>query len=125
MKRWTLLAALIGVVWTVTPAFAAGLIIIEDGQVWHGPIAPRPIPPPFPRRFPPPRPYAFAPLDVDYVKVNTRITDQVAVTSVDQEFYNPNPARLEGTFVFPIPKGAHINKFTMEIDGKQIGRAHV
>jgi Ca-activated chloride channel family protein len=120
MKRWTLLAALIGVVWTVTPAFAAGLIIIEDGQVWHGPIAPRPIPPPFPRRFPPPRPYAFAPLDVDYVKVNTRITDQVAVTSVDQEFYNPNPARLEGTFVFPIPKGAHINKFTMEIDGKQI-----
>jgi Ca-activated chloride channel family protein len=59
-------------------------------------------------------------MDVNYVKVNTRITDQVAVTSVDQEFYNPNPARLEGTFVFPIPKGAHINKFTMEIDGKQV-----
>jgi Ca-activated chloride channel family protein len=59
-------------------------------------------------------------LDVNYVKVHTRITDQVAVTSVDQEFYNPNPARLEGTFVFPIPKGAHINKFTMEIDGKQV-----
>jgi Ca-activated chloride channel family protein len=38
---------------------------------------------------------------------------------VDQEFYNPNPSRLEGTFVFPIPKGAHIDKFTMEIDGKQ------
>ena len=83
------------------------------------------MPPPFvpprpPRPFPPPRPYRFAPLDVNYVKVNTRITDQVAVTSVDQEFYNPNPARLEGTFVFPIPKGAHINKFTMEIDGKQV-----
>jgi Ca-activated chloride channel homolog len=59
-------------------------------------------------------------LDVNYVKVHTRITDQVAVTSVDQEFYNPNPARLEGTFVFPIPKGAHIDKFTMEIDGKQV-----
>jgi Ca-activated chloride channel family protein len=59
-------------------------------------------------------------MDVNHVKVNTRITDQVAVTSVDQEFYNPNPARLEGTFVFPIPKGAHINKFTMEIDGKQV-----
>ncbi len=59
-------------------------------------------------------------MEVNYVKVNTRITDQVAVTAVDQEFYNPNPARLEGTFVFPIPKGAHINKFTMEIDGKQV-----
>jgi len=62
----------------------------------------------------------LCPLDVNYVKVHTRITDQVAVTSVDQEFYNPNPARLEGTFVFPIPKGAQINKFTMEIDGKQV-----
>ena len=58
-------------------------------------------------------------MEVSYVKVNTRINDQIAVTSVDQEFYNPNPSRLEGTFVFPIPKGAHIDKFTMEIDGKQ------
>jgi Ca-activated chloride channel homolog len=117
MKRWTLLTVLLGLVWTVTPAFAAGLIIIEDGHLWPGPIPPHPI---RPRPFPSPRPYPFAPLDVNYVKVNTRITDQVAVTSVDQEFYNPNPARLEGTFVFPIPKGAHINKFTMEIDGKQV-----
>jgi len=59
-------------------------------------------------------------MEVNYVKVNTRIADQVATTSVDQEFYNPNSARLEGTFVFPIPKDAHINKFTMEIDGKQV-----
>ena len=68
----------------------------------------------------PPRPYLFAPLEVSSVKVNSRITDQVAVTAVDQEFYNPNPARLEGTFVFPVPKGAHLDKFTMEIDGKQV-----
>src|SRR5262249_26814736 len=31
-----------------------------------------------------------------------------------------NAARLEGTFIFPIPKGAHLDKFTMEIDGKQV-----
>ena len=100
----------------VTPAFSAGLIIVEDSHWRPGPI---PIPPPeWPRPFRP-RPYVFAPLDINYVKVNTRINDQVAVTAVDQEFYNPNPARLEGTFVFPIPKGAHINKFTMEIDGRQ------
>src|SRR2546421_93889 len=59
-------------------------------------------------------------MEVSYVKVITRINDQIAITSLDQEFYNPNPSRLEGTFVFPIPKGAHINKFTMEIDGKQV-----
>ena len=118
MKRWTLLAVLLGLVCTVTPALAAGLIIVTDARWWPGPNPPHPMPPP--RHFPQPRPYLFAPLDVNYVKVNTRITDQVAVTSVDQEFYNPNPARLEGTFVFPIPKGAQINKFTMEIDGKQV-----
>jgi len=55
-----------------------------------------------------------------YAKVNARVTDQIAVTSVDQEFYNPNPQRLEGTFIFPVPKGAQLNKFTMEIDGKQV-----
>ncbi|MDB6112912.1 MAG: vault protein inter-alpha-trypsin protein, partial [Pedosphaera sp.] len=61
----------------------------------------------------------FAPLEVNYQKIQARITDQVAITSVDEEFYNPNPRRLEGTFIFPIPKGAQLDKFTMEIDGKQ------
>jgi Ca-activated chloride channel homolog len=57
---------------------------------------------------------------VNFVKVHTRIDEQVAVTSVEQEFYNQNDARLEGTFVFPVPKGAHLDKFTMDIDGKQV-----
>jgi Ca-activated chloride channel family protein len=39
---------------------------------------------------------------------------------VDQEFYNPNPQRLEGTYLFPIPKGGQIDKFTMEIAGQQV-----
>ncbi len=121
MKRWTLFSVLFVLFGAVSlPCPGAGLIIVEDANWRPGPMPPPVVPPGWPRPFPPPRPHPFAPLDVDYVKVNTHITDQVAVTSVDQEFYNPNPARLEGTFVFPIPKGAHINKFTMEIDGKQV-----
>src|ERR1035441_442485 len=120
MKRWTLVAAWLGLAWMVTPAFAAGLIIVEDAPDWVEPPPGRILPPHPPRPFPPPRPHRFAPLDVNYVKVHIRITDQVAVTAVHQEFYNPNAARLEGMFVFPVPKGAHINKFTMEIDGKQV-----
>jgi Ca-activated chloride channel family protein len=120
MKRWTILSILLGLCCAVTPAFAAGLIIVDDTHWRPGPIPPHPIPPPeWPRPFRP-RPYTFAPLEINQVKVNTRINDQVAFTGIDEEFYNPNPARLEGTFVFPIPKGAHINKFTMEIDGKQV-----
>jgi Ca-activated chloride channel family protein len=68
----------------------------------------------------PPRTHVFSPLEVESVKVKTRITDQVAVTFIDQEFHNPNNARLEGTFVFPVPKGAQLDKFTMDIDGKQV-----
>jgi len=59
-------------------------------------------------------------MEVEYVKAHVEVHDQIAVTSVEQEFYNPNSARLEGTFVFPIPKGAHLDKFTMQIDGHPV-----
>jgi Ca-activated chloride channel homolog len=121
MKRWIwlVLFSALFVLGALNNSIAAGLIIVDDAHWWPGPNPPHPVPPWPPRPRPEPRPYIFAPMEVSYVKVNTRINDQVAVTSVDQEFYNPNPSRLEGTFVFPIPKGAHIDKFTMEIDGKQ------
>ena len=109
MKRCTLLWALLVILGAVGPAPGIGLIIVEDPSWWPGPNPP-----------PPPRPHLFAPLEVKTVKVDTRITDQVAVTSVAEEFYNPNSARLEGTFIFPVPKGAHLDKFTMEIDGQQV-----
>ena len=66
----------------------------------------------------PPGHFAFAPLDVTYHRVSVDVNDQVAVTSVDQEFYNPNPQQLEGTYLFPLPPGAHIDKFSMDINGK-------
>jgi|ERR1043166_3698873 Ca-activated chloride channel family protein len=121
MKRWLVLSVLFALCGVVSqPCRGAGLIIIDDAHWWPGPIPPRPPPWP-PRPFPsPPRPHIFAPLEVSHVNVHTRINDQLAVTSVDQEFYNPNPSRLEGTFVFPVPKGARLDKFTMEIDGRPV-----
>ena len=64
--------------------------------------------------------FAFAPLEVTYHNVNVSIDQRVAVTAVDQEFYNPNPQRLEGTYIFPLPDGATIDKFSMDIDGKMM-----
>src|ERR1051326_6125105 len=91
MKRWLVLSVLFALCGVVSqPCRGAGLIIIDDAHWWPGPIPPRspPWPPrPFP---PPPRPHIFAPLEVSHVNVHTRINDQLAVTSVDQEFYNPN-----------------------------------
>jgi Ca-activated chloride channel homolog len=59
------------------------------------------------------------PLEVKYHRVNVEIKDQSAVTSIDQEFYNPTGARLEGYYIFPIPEDAVIKKFTMFINGAE------
>src|ERR1043165_106325 len=68
----------------------------------------------------PPTHFPFAPLEVTSHQVNIKIDGQVAITSIDQEFYNPNDQRLEGFYMFPVPKGAHIDKFSMEIGGKSV-----
>jgi Ca-activated chloride channel homolog len=68
----------------------------------------------------PPTHFPFAPLEVTSHHVNVKIEGQVAITSIDQEFYNPNDQRLEGFYMFPVPKGAHIDKFSMEIGGKSV-----
>src|SRR6266850_4380482 len=68
----------------------------------------------------PPSHFPFAPLEVTSHQVNVKIDGQVAITSIDQEFYNPNDQRLEGFYMFPVPKGAHIDKFSMEIAGKSV-----
>lgn len=60
------------------------------------------------------------PLSVRYHHVEVTIKDSVARTTVDQEFFNPTAARLEGTYIFPLPAGSVISDFSMEIDGKTV-----
>src|SRR3954449_354258 len=52
-------------------------------------------------------------------KVQIAIDDQVAVTRVEQTFRNHTDRALEATYVFPVPKGASVNRFTMWVDGKE------
>jgi hypothetical protein len=52
-------------------------------------------------------------------QVNTIITGQSATTSMDQVFYNPTNHQLQGYYIFPIPKGASIDHFSMFINGKE------
>jgi Ca-activated chloride channel family protein len=69
-----------------------------------------------PRPHPLPNPF---PLEVVYHKVDVKIDGQSAVTKIDQSFYNPSNYQLEGFYIFPFPKGAVINNFTMTINGKE------
>jgi len=113
MKRT--LCLLVAWFFTTSMGFSAGLIIVHDDEFWRRPptsLPPRPHPP---RPFVPP---VWAALETTFTKADIRVRDQFATTQVEQEFYNPNARQLEGTFLFPVPKGAHISKFTMEINGK-------
>src|SRR5262245_59366709 len=53
-------------------------------------------------------------------KVHIAIEDQVAVTKVEQTFRNHTDRALEATYIFPVPKGANVNKFTMWVGDKEI-----
>jgi Ca-activated chloride channel family protein len=52
-------------------------------------------------------------------KVTVAIEDQVAATTVEQTFRNHTDRPLEATYLFPVPKGATVNRFTMWVDGKE------
>ena len=77
------------------PATAAGLLIPEDVKL--------------------------PPLAMVHHKVVVTIDDQVAITTVDQSFRNHTERNLEATYLFPVPKGATVDKFTMWVDGKEQG----
>jgi Ca-activated chloride channel family protein len=96
----TVAALLLGLLGGAGIARADGLIVIDN--------------PPEPR----PGHFSFAPLEVVYHRVTVEIKDQVAITTVDQEFYNPNGRQLEGTYLFPLPAGAHIDQFSMDVNGE-------
>jgi Ca-activated chloride channel homolog len=116
--RKMLFASLLAFV-ALAPSFqshAGGLIVCHDVRILPHPGPPIIKPPrPWPRPIPHP---VFAPLELRSQKVDVKIENQVAHTTVEQVFYNPNPRRQEGTFLFPVPKGAAIEKFQMEINGK-------
>src|SRR5262245_58183860 len=81
--------ALFAILIASAPASAAGLLIPADTNL--------------------------PPLAMVHHRVNIAIDDQVAVTTVEQAFRNHTDRQLEATYLFPIPKGASVNKFTMWI----------
>ncbi|HTU22849.1 MAG TPA: VIT domain-containing protein, partial [Gemmataceae bacterium] len=52
-------------------------------------------------------------------KVKIAIDDQLAVTNVEQTFRNHTDRNLEATYIFPVPAGASVNRFSMWVNGKE------
>ena len=90
-------------------ANAAAQGVIVPGPCRRCPEQPRPIT--LPRSLP-----------VKSIKIDTRITSQVATTHVEQIFRNDTGATLEGIYFFPIPEQASITEFAMwEGDRRLVG----
>ena len=51
--------------------------------------------------------------------VDVSIDDQVAITTIEQTFRNHTDRQLEATYVFPVPKGASVRKFSMWVNGEE------
>ena len=82
----------------VTTAAAQGVIV--PGPCERCPRPPRPIT--LPRSLP-----------IKSIKIDTKISSQVATTHVEQIFRNDTDATLEGTYLFPIPEQASITEFAI------------
>jgi Ca-activated chloride channel family protein len=59
------------------------------------------------------------PLAMLHHQVKITLEDQVAITHVEQVFRNHTDRQLEATYIFPVPKGASVTKFTMWVNGKE------
>ena len=59
-------------------------------------------------------------LKIDYQRVQVTIEDQIASTHIDMQFTNHSRNLVEGTFVFPLPLGAAVDRLTMHVDGMAI-----
>ena len=64
--------------------------------------------------------HPMAQLQIRYHHVTVTIDNQVAVTHVDQVFYNPNDWTVEGTYLFPLPADAAVSNFILWVDGKPV-----
>jgi tetratricopeptide (TPR) repeat protein len=70
------------------------------------------------RRGPPGAP--ALPLSIQRQTVKIAIEDDVAETQVDQRFFNPGSAPVEGWYWFTIPEGSQLVSFALETDGQLV-----
>src|SRR5512138_3776452 len=83
---------------------ALAIVANAQGIIVPGPCqrCPDPRPGPLPRALP-----------IKSIKIDTKISSQVATTHVEQVFRNDSGSTLEGTYLFPIPESASIAEFAI------------
>ncbi|HHB79348.1 MAG TPA: VWA domain-containing protein [Saprospiraceae bacterium] len=59
-------------------------------------------------------------LDTKSLRIEADINFNMAKVKFTQVFHNPTSGRIEGNYIFPIPKGMTIHHFSMKIDGQPV-----
>jgi len=62
----------------------------------------------------------LVPVRLTHHRVHARITDRAARVTVNQTFRNTRSRVLEGTYLFPLPRGATVSSFAMTMGGKMV-----
>ena len=60
------------------------------------------------------------PLSIQRLQVRTRIEDDLAITTVEETFFNPADSTLEGIFRVRLPEGAILSRFAIDRRGRLI-----
>ncbi|MCB2203563.1 VWA domain-containing protein [bacterium] len=56
-------------------------------------------------------------LRISHIRTHVQIVGQLAITHVDEEFFNDNNMELEGFYAFALPEGAEIDGLWLWVDG--------
>ncbi len=99
------------------PARAGGMLVVTDAGPGPTPPEPRrPLRPPEPRR----EPVATPLVSLEGHRVHATIDGRVADVTVEQTFRSHADRVLEGSYLFPLPEGAAVQKFQMTMGGKMV-----
>lgn len=104
VKKLGLLFSLLQVLFT-TQIIAGGFIVVEDKKIRCNDC-------------PAIQQYT---IEQKSEKIDVEINNLVAVTNIDQTFYNPHNRKLEGDFLFPVPQGVELKSFMLWVNGVQMG----
>ncbi|MBW2734848.1 MAG: hypothetical protein JRH20_20875 [Deltaproteobacteria bacterium] len=60
------------------------------------------------------------PLKLSEVKIDAKIVGHLAETTMTMTFYNPNSAVMEGDLYFPLPEGAAVSGYALDVHGAMV-----
>ncbi len=68
---------------------------------------------------PPVSPYLpLYPIKLLEHNVDIKVEKDVAVVKIDEVFFNDSPSLVKAVYIFPVPDGAVVSDFAMEVNGK-------